>query len=253
VTGRECRFEELARVQPTGDPTSRDEAYCRAAASEWFTWRTRLMLLLLFTLCVACSGCAFAHDYVGAWRLVLTRFDYEKEASPGLVLINLRHHSQPERLLCGPSALASVIVHYDPDTSWSRCFEGLSGSNEGEWTMSRLAAAARAEGYEATVVRAEDAQIREWILKGWPPLLAVAELHQGPHALILIGFHSEKGYWVVDDPRIGFRKFSSDYLARIWERAGRLCLIVTPTGKGQAEATRGDWAPATERQLVETW
>lgn len=162
-----------------------------------------------------------------------TSFDFAQESGPDLVIIDLRLCKSMGSQQCGPAALATVFAYYEElaDVDATRRIEQLSALREGPWTLGEMEALSRENGYPAVTATADLAQVREWVDKGWPPMVALRGSDSAGHVCVLVGYHRTKGYVVLADPQMGFRKYSDARFMRRWELTGRACVLVMPKSK----------------------
>lgn len=186
------------------------------------------VLALAACLCLL-SGCIGDQLHLLSDRFG-TSFDFEAESGPDLVIIDLRLCRTGAAQQCGPAALTTVWRHYanwsDPDAK--DALARLCGTRKGPWTLGELESVSREAGYEAVTARADLAQVREWVDKGWPPLVALRGVESDGHLCVVAGYHRTKGYFVLADPQAGFRKYSEGRFLRRWELTGRACVLVLP-------------------------
>lgn len=166
-----------------------------------------------------------------------TSFDFEAESGPDLVIIDLRLWKTGAPQQCGPAALTTVWSHYSnlSESDAKETLARLSGTRNGPWTLGELERTSCEAGYRAVTATADLRQVREWIDKGWPPLVALRGVESDGHLCVVAGYHRTKGYFVLADPQTGFRRYSEGRFLRRWELTGRACVLVLP----KADASDG--------------
>lgn len=129
---------------------------------------------------------------------------------------------------CGAAALTMVLRYWNEDVSHDEVARTLVRPELHGIAGSRLADFARGRGLEAVTYRGDMAQLRDFVGKGRPLIVA---WHLGGaryHDVVVVGFDDERGAVLVNDPAagasraVGFVKFE-----KRWAGAGYWTLLVT--------------------------
>lgn len=130
---------------------------------------------------------------------------------------------------CAAAALAMVLRYWERpiahDTITAELIEpelrGIAGS--------RLAEFARRRGATAIAYEGDLAQLRDYLAKGRPLIVAWKTGRNRYHDVVVVGFDDERGAVVVNDPaegagrRVPLRRFE-----KLWAGAGHWTLLVLP-------------------------
>jgi len=144
---------------------------------------------------------------------------------------------------CGAAALAMVLRYWGDDASHDDVARALLTPELHGIAGSRLAEFARGRGLEAVAYKGDMANLRDFVGKGRPLIVA---WDMGPgryHDVVVVGFDDEHGAIVVHNPAAGAsRSVKSGTFQKRWQGAGYWTLLVA---REKAAA-----APPTYEELV---
>jgi len=144
---------------------------------------------------------------------------------------------------CGAAALAMVLRYWGDHASHDDVAGALLTPELHGIAGSRLAGFARGRGMEAVAYRGDMANLRDFIGKG-RPLIVAWDLGRGRyHDVVVVGLDDERRAVIVHNPAAGAsRAVKADAFERRWRGAGYWTLLVLP----EKEAA----APPTYEELV---
>lgn len=130
---------------------------------------------------------------------------------------------------CGPAALAMVLRYWGRTAVHDELAAELGARELRGVAGSRLAEAARTRGLTAVAYRGDATQLREFVDKG-RPLIVAWDLGRGRfHNVVVVGFDGDDV--VVHDPAQGAsRTVNRETFERRWAGAGHWTLLVLPAG-----------------------
>ena len=130
---------------------------------------------------------------------------------------------------CGPAALAMVLRFWGAEASHDALAAELGARELKGVAGSRLAEAARSRGMTAVAYRGDAGQLREFVVKG-RPLIVAWDMGRGRfHNVVVVGFDGEDV--VVHDPARGAsRTVKRQTFENAWAGAGHWTLLVMPAG-----------------------
>jgi ABC-type bacteriocin/lantibiotic exporter with double-glycine peptidase domain len=128
---------------------------------------------------------------------------------------------------CGPAALAMVLRFWGDSASHDALARELHAAELRGVAGSRLAEAARSRGMTAIAYRGDDAQLRAFVGRG-RPLVVAWDMGRGRfHDVVVVGFEGDDV--IVHDPAQGpSRRVAGKTFAERWAGAGRWTLLVMP-------------------------
>jgi ABC-type bacteriocin/lantibiotic exporter with double-glycine peptidase domain len=127
---------------------------------------------------------------------------------------------------CAAAALAMVIRHWGEEADAQQIARELREPKLRGIRGSRLAAFAQARGFTAIAYKGDSAQLRDYLEKGRPQIVAWGS-EQGDHDVVVVGF--EPGAFFVHDPAQGAsRRVAAGEFERRWRAAGHWTLLVLP-------------------------
>jgi ABC-type bacteriocin/lantibiotic exporter with double-glycine peptidase domain len=132
-----------------------------------------------------------------------------------------------EKDTCGPAALAMVMAYWEHPAGHDALARELDAAELRGVAGSRLSEAARSRGMTAVAYEGDDAQIRAFVGRG-RPLVVAWEMGAGRfHNVVVIGFEGDDV--VVHDPAEGpSRRVPGKTFAARWAAAGHWTLLVMP-------------------------
>ena len=144
---------------------------------------------------------------------------------------------------CGAAALAMVLRYWGDDASHDEVARALLRPELHGIAGSKLAEFAHGRGLEAVAYRGDVANLREFVGKG-RPLIVAWEMGRGRyHDVVVVGFDDERDAVIVHNPAEGAsRSVATATFEKRWQGAGYWTLLV---GR---DNTAG--APPTYEQLV---
>jgi ABC-type bacteriocin/lantibiotic exporter with double-glycine peptidase domain len=130
---------------------------------------------------------------------------------------------------CGPAALAMVLRFWGRSGSHEDLAAELGARELKGVKGSRLAESARARGLTAVAYRGDAGQLRDYVAKG-RPLIVAWDMGRGRfHNVVVVGFDGEDV--VVHDPARGAsRTVKGATFEERWSGAGHWTLLVMPAG-----------------------
>jgi ABC-type bacteriocin/lantibiotic exporter with double-glycine peptidase domain len=132
---------------------------------------------------------------------------------------------------CGAAALAMVLRYWSEDVTQDDVARALVRPELRGIAGSKLAEFARSRGFEAVAYRGDMAQLRDFVGKGRPLIVA---WHLGGtryHDVVVTGFDDERRAVLVNDPAAGpSRAVSVVSFEKRWAGAGYWTLLVTRKG-----------------------
>ncbi|HET9315032.1 MAG TPA: C39 family peptidase [Vicinamibacteria bacterium] len=130
---------------------------------------------------------------------------------------------------CGPAALAMVLRFWGREASHDELAAELGARELRGVAGSRLADAARARGLTAVAYRGDAGQLRDFVDKG-RPLVVAWDMGRGRfHNVVVVGFDGDDV--VVHDPAKGAsRTVKRTTFEERWAGAGHWTLLVMPAG-----------------------
>lgn len=128
---------------------------------------------------------------------------------------------------CGPAALAMVLRYWGRAASHEALADELDARELRGVAGSRLAEAARSRGLTAVAYKGDAEQLREYVGKG-RPLIVAWDMGRGRfHNVVVVGFDGEDV--VVHDPAQGAsRTVARGTFEERWAGAGHWTLLVMP-------------------------
>jgi tetratricopeptide (TPR) repeat protein len=144
---------------------------------------------------------------------------------------------------CGAAALAMVLRYWGDDATHDDVARTLLTPELHGIAGSRLAEFARGRGMEAVAYKGDMANLREFVGKGRPLIVAWAMGRDRYHDVVVVGFDDERGAVVVHNPAAGpSRAVKQRAFESRWAGAGYWTLLVA---RDKAVA-----APPTYEELV---
>jgi ABC-type bacteriocin/lantibiotic exporter with double-glycine peptidase domain len=130
---------------------------------------------------------------------------------------------------CGPAALAMVLRFWGREASRDELAGELSARELRGVAGSRLAGAAQARGLTAVPYKGDDAQLRDFVGKGRPLIVAWAMGGGRFHNVVVVGFDGDDV--IVHDPARGpSQRVKRGTFESRWAGAGHWTLLVMPPG-----------------------
>jgi ABC-type bacteriocin/lantibiotic exporter with double-glycine peptidase domain len=129
---------------------------------------------------------------------------------------------------CGAAALTMVLRYWNEDVSHDDVALALVRPELHGIAGSRLADFARARGLEAVTYRGDMAQLRDFVGKGRPLIVAWHLGGSRYHDVVVVGFDDERKAVLVNDPAAGpSRAVGVTRFEKRWAGAGYWTLLVT--------------------------
>lgn len=127
---------------------------------------------------------------------------------------------------CAAAALAMVMRHWGRPADVAAIARELREPELKGIRGSRLEEFARSQGFSAVAYRGDLAQLRDYLGKG-RPLIVAWGLEKGFHDVVVIG--EDADVLLVHDPAVGAsRRIALAEFERRWQRAGHWTLLVLP-------------------------
>jgi len=146
-----------------------------------------------------------------------------------LVVVDLRvPFVSQHRDTCGAAALTMVLRYWSEDVSHDDVARALVRPELHGIAGSRLADFARGRGLEAVAYRGDMAQLRDFVGKGRPLIVAWHLGGSRYHDVVVVGFDDERRAVLVNDPAAGpSRAVGVTSFEKRWAGAGYWTLLVT--------------------------
>ena len=130
---------------------------------------------------------------------------------------------------CAAASLAMVLRYWDADVSQDDIAAELLQPELHGILGSRLEAFARSRGFAAIAYAGDMPQLRDYLAKGRPLIVAWKIGRDQFHNVVATGFDEGTGDVVVNDPAVGSgRRVSSRDFEKRWAGAGHWTLLVLP-------------------------
>ncbi len=183
--------------------------------------RNRLMPAICLT---AAAGCALllasCASFQGAGRRNTP--GYEDAGH-----IELHPRRQAERETCALTCLMSVFEYWGRHVSSEEVRRELGETPEDGYTLGQLRGFARKHGFQAYIVHADLAFLREHTSLG-RPVIAVLSLRNVNHSVVVAGIERD-GTIIVMDPAAGrMVGMSSSAFLKAWEKLDNPALLLAP-------------------------
>jgi ABC-type bacteriocin/lantibiotic exporter with double-glycine peptidase domain len=137
-----------------------------------------------------------------------------------------------EKDTCGAASLAMVFRYWDQPVSHDEIAGSLLSPELKGILGSRLAAFARERGMEAIAYEGDLAQLRDFVGKGRPLIVAWKMKKNRYHNVVVVGFDDESDAVVVNDPAEGpSRRVDVKAFEKRWAGAGHWTLLVLPAAR----------------------
>lgn len=137
-----------------------------------------------------------------------------------------------ERDTCGAAALAMVLRYWETPARQEEIAATLLEPELHGIAGSRLAAFARERGLTAIAYEGDEAQLRDYVAKGRPLIVAWKVGRDSYHNVVVVGFDDERGDLLVNDPAEGAaRRVPIRTFEERWAGAGHWTLLVLPAPK----------------------
>lgn len=136
-----------------------------------------------------------------------------------------------EKDTCGAASLAMVLRYWDAAVSHDEIAEALLQPELHGILGSRLEAFAKERGFTAIAYEGDAAQLRDFVAKGRPLIVAWKMGRSRFHNVVVVGFDGA-GDVVVNDPALGSaRRVPAGVFEKRWAGAGRWTLLVLPADR----------------------
>ena len=132
---------------------------------------------------------------------------------------------------CGAAALAMVAAYWGLDLPQEETARALLQPELHGIAGSRLAELARERGLEAWTYQGDLAQLKDYVGKGRPLIVAWGVGRARYHDVVVIGFDEPGQEVIVNDPARGpRRRVAAASFEKRWAAAGHWTLLVLPRG-----------------------
>ena len=137
-----------------------------------------------------------------------------------------------EKDTCAAASLAMVLRYWDAPVAQDEIAAALLEPAIHGILGSRLAAFARARGLTAIAYEGDAEQLRDFVAKGRPLIVAWKVTRDRYHNVVVVGFDDERGDVLVNDPALGAsRRVPARDFEKRWADAGHWTLLVLPAQK----------------------
>ena len=144
--------------------------------------------------------------------------------------------AQKQEDTCGAASLAMVLRFWAQDVSQERITAALLEPELRGIPGSRLAEFARERGLRAVPYEGDLTQLRDFVEKGRPLIVAWKVGRDRYHNVVVTGFDDEKASVIVNDPAKGAdRRVSRQKFEERWAGGNHWTLLVLPEGEPYAE------------------
>jgi ABC-type bacteriocin/lantibiotic exporter with double-glycine peptidase domain len=131
---------------------------------------------------------------------------------------------------CAAAALSMVMTYWDVPTSHDEIAGKLVSTELKGIAGSRLRDFARERGFQAIAYEGDEQNLREYVGKGRPLIVAWKVGKNRYHDVVVVGFQGDDV--VVNDPDAGpARAVSKESFEKRWAAAGHWTLLVLPEPK----------------------
>src|SRR5262245_10978126 len=136
-----------------------------------------------------------------------------------------------EKDTCGAASLAMVFRYWEHPVSHDQIAGALMTPELRGILGSRLAAFAKEQGMEAVAYEGDLAQLRDFVGKGRPLIVAWKVGKGRYHNVVVVGF-DDRGDVLVNDPAEGpSRSVAARTFEKRWAGAGHWTLLVLPAAR----------------------
>ena len=126
---------------------------------------------------------------------------------------------------CGAASLTMVLRYWGGEDTHDEIARELLEAELHGIPGSRLAQFARARGFEAFTYKGDLSQLRDFVAKGWPLIVAWGLGRDRFHNVVVVGV--EDGSVIVNDPARGpRRRVSQEAFDKRWAKADYWTLLV---------------------------
>jgi predicted double-glycine peptidase len=147
--------------------------------------------------------------------------------------------AQKQEDTCGAASLAMVLRFWDQDVSQEQIIEALLEPELRGIPGSRLAEFARERGLRAVPYEGDLAQIRDFVEKGRPLIVAWKVGRDLYHNVVVTGFDDDRAAVIVNDPAKGpARRVPRRRFEERWAGGNHWTLLVLPEREPYVEPTR---------------
>lgn len=130
---------------------------------------------------------------------------------------------------CGAAALTMVLRYWGIAASHDAIAQALVEKELHGIRGSRLTAWARERGLTAIAYEGDMAQLRDFVGKGRPLVVAWKLSRDSFHDVVVVGFDDDRGEVIVHDPAVGAgRGVAEREFEQRWAGAGHWTLLVLP-------------------------
>jgi ABC-type bacteriocin/lantibiotic exporter with double-glycine peptidase domain len=138
---------------------------------------------------------------------------------------------QQEKETCAAASLAMVFRYWEVPVAQNEIATALLQPELHGILGSRLAEFARARGFTAIAYAGDLDQIRDFVAKGRPLIVAWKMGRDRYHNVVVVGF-DDTGAVLVNDPAVGAaRPVDARTFEKRWAEAGHWTLLVLPAAK----------------------
>lgn len=133
---------------------------------------------------------------------------------------------------CAAASLAMVLRYWDADVSQDDIAAELLQPQLHGILGSRLEAFARSRGFTAIAYAGDLSQLRDYVAKGRPLIVAWKVGRDQFHNVVVTGLDEAAGDIVVNDPAVGAdRRVPAKDFEKRWAGAGHWTLLVLPSAR----------------------
>jgi ABC-type bacteriocin/lantibiotic exporter with double-glycine peptidase domain len=133
---------------------------------------------------------------------------------------------------CAAASLAMVLRYWNAPVAEGEIAKALIEPELHGIKGSRLTAFARERGMDAFAYEGDATQLRTFVSKGRPLIVALKVGRDQYHDVVVVGFDDAQGAVIVNDPALGpARPIPQSTFEKRWAGAGHWTLLVLPASK----------------------
>jgi ABC-type bacteriocin/lantibiotic exporter with double-glycine peptidase domain len=133
---------------------------------------------------------------------------------------------------CAAASLAMVLRYWNAPVVEGEIAKALIEPELHGIKGSRLTAFARERGMDAFAYEGDATQLRTFVSKGRPLIVALKVGRDQYHDVVVVGFDDAQGAVIVNDPALGpARPIPQSTFEKRWAGAGHWTLLVLPASK----------------------
>jgi ABC-type bacteriocin/lantibiotic exporter with double-glycine peptidase domain len=137
-----------------------------------------------------------------------------------------------EKDACAAASLAMVLKYWNAKASEAEIAAALLEPELHGIKGSRLAEFAQQRGFKAIAYEGDLAQLRDYVSKGRPLIVALTVGRDQYHDVVVVGFDDPRDTILVNDPALGAgRPMARTTFEKRWSGSGHWTLLVLPVAQ----------------------